>query len=183
MRTATRTKAVAVFGERGINLGLQDLQQGLLDQPIRHRRNPQFAHPAFGLRDLDAAHRQGPVAAIQQGFPNPGPVRSQVVLRLGDRQPIHPGTTAIGFDAFPRHHHVRAREHLRKQAVSPRASSLMSRRPCFITHHFRHGFTSPSSDTPRMRGLLMHCTSERHGLRPSYSFGPSPKTNGYYGLC
>jgi len=26
----------------------------LLDQPIRHRRNPQFAHPAIGLRDLDA---------------------------------------------------------------------------------------------------------------------------------
>ena len=65
MRTATRTKAVAVFGERGINLGLQDLQQGLLDQPVRHRRNPQFTHAAAGLRNLDAAHRRRPVAAIQ----------------------------------------------------------------------------------------------------------------------
>ena len=65
VRPAARPEAVAVFGERPINHGLQDLQQGLLDQPIRHRRNPQFAHAAIGLRDLDPAHRQGPVVAIQ----------------------------------------------------------------------------------------------------------------------
>jgi hypothetical protein len=175
VRTASRTKAVAVFGERRINDALQDLQQGLLDQPIHHRRNPQFAHAAIGLRDLDAAHRQRPVAAIEQGFPNPGPVRSQVVRRLGNRQPIRPSTAAIGFDAFPRRLHVRFRERLRKQAISPQASSFMPRRPCFITHRFRLGFTSPSRVAPRFPRLLMHCTSERHGLRPSYSFGPSPR--------
>lgn len=117
-------------------------------------------------------------------------MRSQVVRRLGDRQPIHPSTAAIGFDAFPRRLHVRFRERLRKQAISPRASSFMPRRPCFITHRFRLGFTSPSRVAPQFPRLLMHCTSERHGLLPSYSFGPSPAgssltgpTTKYYGLC
>ncbi|CAH1747837.1 protein of unknown function [Thauera humireducens] len=190
VRTASRAKAIAMVRERRINPGLQDLQQGLLDQPIRHRRNPQFAHPAIGLRDLDAAHRRRPVAAIQQGLPNPRPVRSQVGRRLGDRQPIHPSTAAIGFDAFPRRLHVRFRERLKKQAISPRASGFMPRRPCFITHRFGIGFTSPSRVAPRPPELLMHCTSERHGLRPSYSFGPSPAvsslngpTTKYYSLC
>jgi len=183
VRTASRTKAVTVFGEGRINDALQDLQQGLLDQPIRHRRNSQFAHPAVGLRDLDAAYRQGPVAAIQQTRPNPGPVRSQVVRRLGNRQPIHPSTAAIGFDAFPRRLHIRARERLHKQVVSPWACGFMPRRPCFITPHLGRGFTPPSCVASRFPELLMHCTSERHGLRPSYSFGPSPKISGYYGLC
>jgi len=57
VRTTSRPEAVAVFGERRINLGLQDLQQGLLDQPIGHRRYPQFAHPATGLRYLHAPYR------------------------------------------------------------------------------------------------------------------------------
>ena len=59
----------------------------------------------------------------------------------------------------------------------------MPRRPCFITHCFGRGFTEPSRIAPRLPELLMHFTSEQHGLRPSYSFGPSPQTSGYYGLC
>jgi hypothetical protein len=65
VRTASRSEAEAVFGERRINHRLQDLQQGLLDQPIRHRRNPQFPHPATGLRNLYAPHRLRPVTAVQ----------------------------------------------------------------------------------------------------------------------
>nr|WP_296406490.1 hypothetical protein [Zoogloea sp.] len=152
VRAAARPEAVAVFGERPINHGLQDLQQGLLDQPIRHRRNPNSRTPPPGW-DLDAAHRRRPVAAIEQGFPNPGPMRFQVVRRLGNRQPIHPSTAAIGFDAFPRRLHVRFRERPRKQVISPRASSFMPRRPCFITHRFRLGFTSPSPLRPSFPGF------------------------------
>ena len=183
LRTASQSEAVAVCGKRRIDEGLQDLQQGLLDQTIRHRRNPQFAHAATGFRDLHTAHRRGPVTAVQQGFPYLGPVLFQVNRSVGNRPSIHPSTAAIGPDALPRQRHVRARERLRKQAVSPRASGYMPRRPCFIAHRFRLGFTSPPHDTPRLRGLLMHCTSERHGLRPSYSFGPSPRIGSYYGLC
>ena len=57
VHTASRAEAIAVFGERRINLGLQDLQPGSLDQPIRHRRYPQFPHPDTGLRNLHAPHR------------------------------------------------------------------------------------------------------------------------------
>lgn len=66
----------------------------------------------------------------------------------------------------------------------------MPHRPCFIVRRFGRGFTSPSRVSPRLTGLLMHCTSERHGLRPSYSFGPSSSAfdltapaSEYYDLC
>ena len=50
----------------------------------------------------------------------------------------------------------------------PRPSlRFVPRRPCFITHRIKLGFTSPSRVTPRLHRLLMHYTSERHGLRPS----------------
>jgi site-specific DNA recombinase len=51
MRTSARSKAVAVFGKRRIDHRLQNLQQGLLDQPVDHGGYPQFPHPAsrFGI--------------------------------------------------------------------------------------------------------------------------------------
>jgi hypothetical protein len=119
VRSAPRTETVAVGREGRIDQGLQDLQQGLLDQPIHHRRNPQLPHPAARLGDLHAPHRRRPVAAIQYHFPNPGPVRLQVLRRLGDRASIHPSTTAIGLDPFPGPRQVRARQRLREQVASP----------------------------------------------------------------
>lgn len=50
VRTSARPEAVAVFRKRRIESRLHDLQQGLLDQPIRHRRYPKLTHPATGLR-------------------------------------------------------------------------------------------------------------------------------------
>lgn len=182
VRTASRPKAVAVLGERRIDQRLQHLQQGLVDQPIRHRRNPQLAHSTSGLRDLHAPHRRGPVAAVQQRLPNPGPVRLQVLRRLGDRASIHPGTAAIGFDAFPRRHQIRSRERLRKQ-TSPRAFGSVPRLRCFVAQRSRSGFTLALHAAPRLPGLLTPCTSERHDRRLSHSFGPSPRTGSYYGLC
>lgn len=52
------------------------------------------------LRDLDTAHRRWPVAAIQQRFPNPGPVHSQVVRRLGNRQPAPPALPRLDLTRF-----------------------------------------------------------------------------------
>lgn len=43
VRTAARSKAVAVVTEVRINQRLQHLQQGLLDEPIRHRRDAKLA--------------------------------------------------------------------------------------------------------------------------------------------
>ena len=59
----------------------------------------------------------------------------------------------------------------------------MPRRPGFITPRFGSGFTFPLIDSPRFPGLLMPGSSEQHGLRLSFSFGPSLFTSSYYGLC
>jgi hypothetical protein len=75
LRSAARPEAVTRFREGRINLRLQDLQQGLLDQSIRDRRDTQFALATAGLWDLNASHRLGPVAAIQDRFPYRWPVR------------------------------------------------------------------------------------------------------------
>ena len=177
----SRTEAVARFRKRWIDPWLQDLQQGLLDQPIRHRRDPQLPHPATRFRNLHAAHRLWPVAPRVQFLPNTWPVRLQEPLRLRNRQPIHPRTAAIGLDAFPRRDHVRARERLPQQIRSPQASASIPRQPCFIACTARQGFTSPLGTSPRSPGRLMPCTSTRHAPRLSSSFGPSRYR--YYGLC
>jgi hypothetical protein len=183
VRAASRAKAVTVFGEPRINQRLQHLQQSLLDQSIRHARNPQLPHPSIGLRNLDSLDRQRPVAARSQRFPNPGPLRSQKFRRLGDRQPIHSGTAAIGFDALPRQNHVRTRKRLLQQVRSPRAFPSLPHLPRFITTGPRTGFTRLPPGSLRLPGLLMPCAIERHGGRLSNSFGPSPPTGSYYGLC
>jgi hypothetical protein len=182
MRSPPRTKAIAVIRKRRIYPRLYHLQESLLDQPIRHRRYAQLAHATRRLRNLHAPHRLWPIAAVQYCLPNPRPVHAQVPRRLRNRQSIGPRTAAIGFDASPRPRHVRARERLRKQAASPQAFSSTSRRPCFITPRFGFGFTAPFPVAPRLRGLLMRGTAERHGCRLSFSFGPSPRTGSYYGL-
>lgn len=45
------TAAHCGLGKGQINDALQDLQQDLLDRPIRHGRNARFAHPAIANSD------------------------------------------------------------------------------------------------------------------------------------
>jgi hypothetical protein len=179
---SARPEAVARFGERRINQRLQDLQQGLLNQSIGHGRYSQFPHATPGLGDLHPAYRLWPVTTRLQIFPDPGPFGLEILGRGFDRQSIHPSTAAIGLDAFPRPDQIRSRERLREQTLSPQAFGFLSRRSCFIAFDTRHGFTSPSLGSPRLPGLLMRCTSKRHGLRLSFSFGPSLLVGSYYGL-
>ena len=183
VRATARPKAVAVFGERRVDQRLQNLQQGLLNQPVGHRRYPQFPHPAPGLGNLHAAYRLRPVAPRLQFFPDPQPVGLEVLARFPHRQSVHPSTTAIGLDAFPRPDQVLSRERPREQVNSPQAFGFLSPQPCFITSDTQQGFTSPFLGSPRLPGLLMRYTSKRHGLRLSFSFGPSPLAGSYYGLC
>src|SRR5437763_13869485 len=62
----SRSKAVAVLGERRIEDRLQDLQNRLLDEPVEHGRNPQLPGPAPTLGDLTPEHRLRLVAPRQQ---------------------------------------------------------------------------------------------------------------------
>ena len=183
VRASARSEAVAVFRERRINQRLQNLQQGLLDQPVGHGGYPQFPHAASRFGYLHPAYRLRPVASSLQVFPYPGPVGLEILDRCVDRQSIHPSTAAIGLDTFPRQDHVLSRECLREQVGSPQAFGFRSRQPCFIASDTRQGFTLLSLGSPRSPRLLMRCTSKRHGLRLSFSFGPSLHTGSYYGLC
>ena len=57
MRASALLEAVAVIRERRINSRLQNLQQGLLDQPIGHRRYPQVRTRFFTAQPPDLRHR------------------------------------------------------------------------------------------------------------------------------
>src|ERR1700750_1200722 len=61
MRASARPEAVAVLAEGGIKERRQHLQQRLLDQTIRHRRDTELALAALGLGDRHPSHRTGPV--------------------------------------------------------------------------------------------------------------------------
>ena len=78
VRAAPRPKAVAVLREGRIEERLQDLQQRLLDEAVKHGRNPQLPDPAARLRNLVPPHRLRLVGPREERLADPGPVRSQI---------------------------------------------------------------------------------------------------------
>jgi hypothetical protein len=102
VRASPRPEAVAVHAERRVDDRLQHLQQGLLDQPIHHRRNAQLPRPAVRLGYRHAAHRTGPVAAVEQCLPDVGPRRSSGTLRVCCT--VRPSTPALPLLALTRFH-------------------------------------------------------------------------------
>src|SRR5690606_26165712 len=61
LRTPSRPEAVTMLAEGGIQQGLQHLQQRLLNQPVRYRRDTQLALAAVGLGNHHTAYRPWPV--------------------------------------------------------------------------------------------------------------------------
>lgn len=57
-------RGVAVFAEGGVQSWLQHLQQRLLDQPIRGRRDTELALATVRLRDRCPSYRTGPVLPL-----------------------------------------------------------------------------------------------------------------------
>jgi hypothetical protein len=55
---------------------LQDLQQGLLDEPIEHRRNAELALASTGLGDCHPPHRLRLVAAREKLLAQTWPVHA-----------------------------------------------------------------------------------------------------------
>src|SRR5260370_18040170 len=78
MRTSTRPEAVAVLAEGRIKNGLQHLQQRLLDQTIRHRRDAKLTLAAVRLGDRHPSYRTGPVRPPQQLLADRRPRRTQM---------------------------------------------------------------------------------------------------------
>ena len=115
VRTPSRPEAVAVLAEGGIEQRLQHLQQRLLDQPVRHRRDAQLALATVRLRDRHPSYRTGPVRPPQQPFANVGPSGLQVLASLFDVQTVHPRRPLVGLHPLPRPLQVLSRQCRRKQ--------------------------------------------------------------------
>src|SRR5208337_1121402 len=79
MGRPSRSKTVAVVGERRVPLPLQNLHHRLLDQSIQHRRDTELAYPSVRLGDFHPPHRLRLVDSTQQLVSDHWPVLLQVV--------------------------------------------------------------------------------------------------------
>jgi hypothetical protein len=97
-------------------------------------------------------------------------------------QSIHPGSAFVGPHSLERPLQVLSRQHRHEQR-RPCVPGVMSRAVRFVADGITRGFTARYARPPRRRGHLTHYVLHRHGLEHFSSFGPSPHTSGYYGLC
>src|SRR5262249_1708602 len=95
MRGSSRSKTIAVFGERRVPLLLQNLHHRLLDETIQHRRDAKLSHPAVRFGDFHPPHRLWFVGPVQQLFSNRWPVLFQVSGELVHGHPVHSRATFI----------------------------------------------------------------------------------------
>jgi hypothetical protein len=175
-------EAVAVFAECRVKHRLQHLQQGLLDQPIRDRRDAKLALAAVRFRDRYPSYRTRPVRPPQQVFAYRRPRSDEVTCGLVNIQTIHARRPFVGFDSLPRLPQVLSRQYCLKQS-RPCALGVPPRAGRFVAGRIAPGFTVRYACPLHLRRLLTHCVQHRHGLEHFSSFGPSPPTGSYYGLC
>src|SRR5438477_1674818 len=95
MCRSSRSKTIAVVGERRVPLPLQHLHHRLLDESIQHRRDAKLSHPAVRFGDFHPPHRLRFVGSTQQLFSDYWPVLFQVVGELDHRDPVHSRATFI----------------------------------------------------------------------------------------
>ena len=74
---------------------LQDLQEGLLDEPVEHRRDAELALAAAALGDRQPSHRLRLVASREQLLAEPRPVHAQVGGSSLHRHPVDAGTALV----------------------------------------------------------------------------------------
>ena len=115
VRTSSGTKTVAVLAEGRIKNRLLHLQQSLLNQPIRHRRDAELALASVRLRDRYPSYRAGPVRPPQQLLAQRRPCGDQLAGGLVDIQTVYAGCSFIGPHALERLQKVLARQRCVKQ--------------------------------------------------------------------
>jgi hypothetical protein len=81
---------------------LQNLQQGLLDQPVDNARDAELSDPAVRLGYFDPLNRLRLVGSVEQLRPYAWPVLTQVALGVLDGHSIHARTALVPSNAFPR---------------------------------------------------------------------------------
>src|SRR5690625_4398997 len=95
--TASGSIPVAVFAEERIEVGLQHLQQRLLDKTVQHRRYPQRADAAAGLFNLDLQDRLRPVFIRPQPAFDLLPMGADIVTQLDLLHAVHYRRTIVGY--------------------------------------------------------------------------------------
>ena len=115
--SAPRPEAVAVPTERRVEPRLQHLQDGLLDEPVQHGRNPQLPDPSPTLRYLLPSYRLRLVGPRQQPLSDLPPVPAQVLWQLLHAHPVDARTALILPHAFQRSYEVGTPDHLLHQEM------------------------------------------------------------------
>src|SRR6202023_652926 len=101
-----RSEAVAVLGERWVPSFLEDLQQGLLDQPVDDARHAELSDPAIRLGYLNPLDRLRLIGSREQLRPNIWPVLTQAGLGVFDSHPIPARATLVAANSFPRSYEI-----------------------------------------------------------------------------
>ena len=153
MRASARTEAVAVLAEGWIKHRLQYLQQRLLNQTIRYRRDAKLALASVRLGDHYPSHRLRPVRPMQQLFADRRPLDAQTLGGLVDAETVDAGCALVGPNPLPCLLHVLSGQNRGKQS-----------RPCVLRF------------MTRARGLR-RCPA-RTGLHPApCRTAPLPRTS------
>jgi hypothetical protein len=112
---APRSETKAVLAKGRVQQRLQDLQQRLLDQSIRHRRNAQLTLATIRFRNRHPSYRTRPVRPLQELITNHRPRRSQVAGGLGNIPAIHASRAFVGPYPLPRLLQVLSRQRCHQQ--------------------------------------------------------------------
>src|SRR5471032_1521388 len=161
-----------MLAEGRVQNRLQHLQQCLLDQPIRHRRDAKLALTSLRFRDRYSPYRTRPVRPLLQLLTNRGPRRYQVSGGLIYIQTVYTSSSFVCPYPLKRPLQVLSRQH-RFQQRRPYVPGFMSRAASFVTHRYTRSFTVRYSRLPRLHGHLTQCLPHRHDAEHSFSFGPS----------
>lgn len=121
----------------------QHLRDGLLNQPIQHRRNSQLPLPAIRFGNHHLTHRRRTVRTRIQRRPRRRPMFTAPVTQLSKGHTIHTGRTPIAFDTSQRNSQVLRGEHLIPQ---PLAAPDVSQHP--PDHHYAQTAALPDSPVP-----------------------------------
>ena len=162
VRATPRPEAVAVLRKRRVESWLQDLQYGLLDEPIEHRRDTELALPAIALWDRSPLHRLRLVRAREQLLAERRPVHAQMIGKLSNGHPVHAGTALVMPHSLQRELEVAAFNHRLHQPARSWALVSVGRRTRFHASGCSRGFTPTLLRWLHVCGLLWRFASEIH---------------------
>src|SRR5690606_6748429 len=118
--TAPGPKPIAVLAEPRVEDRLQDLQEGLLNEPVEHRRDAELTLAPTGLGDELAFHWRRAIAPGEKLLLVGGPLGHQVRTQLVDRHAVDARASLVLLHSPERGLQVRATQHAVQQVARSR---------------------------------------------------------------